>query len=105
MMAGTDVKQIRLNPHALELLNSVDASLTGRERLDRKNSQKDVVGHFNLNDDLLNPLDDIRYPGESNRPRTRIDKADQRRCSSTFSSYYLNKQAKDLASIASIEDR
>ena len=40
MMAGTDVKQIRLNPHALELLNSVDASLTGQnlDRIDRKNS-------------------------------------------------------------------
>ena len=68
---------MRLNPQALELLNSVDASLTGRNmHMDRKNSQKDVVGHYNLNDDLINPLDDIRYPGESNRPRTRIDKAD-----------------------------
>ena len=106
MIAGTDVKQIRLNPQALELLNSVEGSVTGRNtQIDKKNSQKDIVGSYNLNDDLINPLDDIRYPGESNRPRTRIDKADQRRCSSTFSSYYLNKQAKDLASITSIEDR
>ena len=101
MMAGTDVKQIRLNPQALELLNSVEGSITGRNsQFDRKNSQKDIVGHYNLVDDLINPPDD-----STNRPRTRIDKADQRRCSSTFSSYYLNKQAKDLASIASIEDR
>ena len=101
MMAATDVKQIRLNPQALELLNSVEGSITGRNsQFDRKNSQKDIVGHYNLADDLMNPLDD-----STNRPRTRIDKADQRRCSSTFSSYYLNKQAKDLASITSIEDR
>ena len=101
MMAATDVKQIRLNPQALELLNSVEGSITGRNsQFDRKNSQKDIVGHYNLAGDLMNPLDD-----STNRPRTRIDKADQRRCSSTFSSYYLNKQAKDLASITSIEDR
>ena len=100
-MAGTDVKQIRLNPQALELLNSVEGSITGRNsQIDRKNSQKDIVGHYNLTDDLMNPFDD-----STNRPRTRIEKADQRRCSSTFSSYYLNKQAKDLASITSIEDR
>ena len=100
-MAATDVKQIRLNPQALELLNSVEGSITGRNsQIDRKNSQKDIVGHYNLTDDLMNPFDD-----STNRPRTRIDKADQRRCSSTFSSYYLNKQAKDLASITSIEDR
>ena len=100
-MAATDVKQIRLNPQALELLNSVEGSITGRNsQLDRKNSQKDIVGHYNLTDDLMNPFDD-----STNRPRTRIDKADKRRCSSTFSSYYLNKQAKDLASITSIEDR
>ena len=101
MMGGTDARQIRLNPQALELLNSVEGSITGRNsQIDRKNSQKDIVGHYNLTDDLMNPHDD-----STNRPRTRIDKADQRRCSSTFSSYYLNKQAKDIASIASIEDR
>ena len=31
--------------------------------------------------------------------------SDQRRHSSTFSSYYLNKKAKDVASLVSIEDR
>ena len=37
------------------------------------------------------------------RPHSR--KKDQRRNSSTFSSYYLNQKAKDLASLATIEDK
>lgn len=52
---------------------------------------------------MINPLEISNPTSNSMRPHSR--KKDQRRNSSTFSSYYLNQKAKDLASLATIEDK
>ena len=55
-------------------------------------------------DDLLNPME-ISNPSATLRPKSRGAQKDPRRNSSTFSCYYLNQKAKDLASLMTIEDR
>ena len=57
-----------------------------------------------LPDDMINPME-ISHTTMNTRPKSRQNNKEQRRNSSTFSSYYLNRQAKDLASLMTIEDR
>ena len=55
-------------------------------------------------DDLLNSME-ISNPSASLRPKSRCTQKDPSLNSSTFSCYYLNQEAKDLASLMTIEDR
>ncbi len=58
-------------------------------------------------DDHMNPLDLTNPDGPLSKmvSSRNNNAAEKRRHSSTFSTYYLNKQAKELASLMSIDDR
>lgn len=55
-----------------------------------------IAINADLEEDLLNPME----IGES---RARLRTKAKQRCTSTFSTYYLNEKAKDMASLASID--
>ena len=57
---------------------------------------------MDLTDEMVNPLT-ISHTTGTKRPNSR--QKEQRRNSSTFSSYYLNNKAKELASLVTIDDR
>ena len=114
MSKTSDAKQIRLNPQNLELLNNNE--LVTESSVDITNAKR-IRQSTMMNMDL--PLDDLAVNLCDNnllretvhgQPRSRglsnpNIEANRRRSSSTFSTYYLNKQAKDLASLMTIEDR
>lgn len=80
------------------MLNTkTEESPTRTTRLDLQQS------YLNADLDEINPL----ATSHGLRPKSRQKQfnGEKRRHSSTFSSYYLNKQAKDLASLITIDDR
>ena len=102
MRTTTQFDNQRLNSQALDMLNSslgegapTPVTLRNKPR-----------ASINVQDDEMhNPL--LTREGVRPRPHSRnADGTNKRRHSSTFSNYYLgNKQAKDLASLMTIEDR
>ena len=105
MMRTSESKPQRLNPQTLDLLNRTHTGgFTPSKMLDSHspNIAKMTSGGMALNadlDDMINLTDTTARPNSRNR------NGEKRRHSSTFSTYYLNKHAKELASLVTIEDR
>ena len=90
----------KLNPAALERFNMTTSKM-GNPYVSL-DAGRDAINK-DISDDLVNPL---TVTLQTSRPKSRKQKTQgNRRGSSTFSSYYLNRQAKDLASLITIDDR
>lgn len=113
----SDVTSARLNRQTLEMLNSqkegkegasasveLSPGAPGRNGNVHTMATPGPVGDYVAAvDDQINPFEMMKESSYGQRRERKL--TERKRHSSTFSTYYLNKNAKEVASLISIEDR